>query len=50
MIRPQENLDVNVQGTLNILESIKNSNRDIRFIHLSTSTQLGRLTKSFLEN
>ena len=46
MIKPKENLDVNVQGTLNILESIKNSKKDIKFIQLSTSTQLGKLTNS----
>lgn len=49
MIRPKENLDINVQGTLNILESIKSFDRDKRFIHLSTSTQIGKLTKKFAD-
>ena len=49
MIKPKENLDVNVEGTLNILESIKNLNKDIRFIHLSTSTQLGKLTNKIAD-
>tara|TARA_B110000196_G_C21057130_1_gene620422 strand:+ start:136 stop:1116 length:981 start_codon:yes stop_codon:yes gene_type:complete len=43
MIKPFENIFVNVIGTLNILESIRMHNKYARFIHLSTSTQIGNL-------
>ena len=37
-------MDVNTRGVLNILEALKRVNRDARFIHLGTTTQLGRMT------
>tara|TARA_B100000029_G_scaffold501842_1_gene576083 strand:+ start:5411 stop:6400 length:990 start_codon:yes stop_codon:yes gene_type:complete len=44
MQEPWNNLDVNTRGVLNILEALKRVNRDARFIHLGTTTQLGRMT------
>jgi len=43
MQEPWLNLDVNSRGVINILEAIKRVNRDSRFIHLGTTTQLGPL-------
>lgn len=43
MREPWIDLDVNSRGVLNILEAIRRYNRDVQFIHLGTSTQLGRL-------
>ena len=43
MREPTIDLDVNSRGVVNILDAIKRFNRDARFVHLGTSTQLGRL-------
>ncbi|NQT59783.1 MAG: NAD(P)-dependent oxidoreductase [Bacteroidetes bacterium] len=43
MREPWLNLDVNGRGVINILESIKRVNRNARFIHVGTTTQLGPL-------
>ncbi len=43
MREPWFDLDVNSRGVINLLEAIRRFNRDVRFIHLGTSTQLGRL-------
>jgi UDP-glucose 4-epimerase len=40
---PWMNLDVNSRAVINLLEAIRRFNRDAKFIHLGTSTQLGRL-------
>lgn len=38
---PQETLDINVKGTLNLLESLKNSNKSVKFIYISSSDIYG---------
>ncbi len=40
---PWINLDVNSRAVINLLEAIRRFNREAKFIHLGTSTQLGRL-------
>jgi UDP-glucose 4-epimerase len=43
MREPWIDLDVNSRATINLLEAIRRFNRDAKFIHLGTSTQLGKL-------
>jgi UDP-glucose 4-epimerase len=43
MREPWIDLDVNSRGVINILEAIRRFNRRGKFIHIGTSTQLGRL-------
>jgi UDP-glucose 4-epimerase len=43
MKEPWIDLDVNSRGVLNILETIRKFNKEVRFIHIGTSTQLGKL-------
>lgn len=43
MKEPWIDLDVNSRGVLNILETIRKFNIKARFIHIGTSTQLGKL-------
>jgi UDP-glucose 4-epimerase len=43
MREPWIDLDVNSRGVINLLEAIRRFNRDVKFIHLGTSTQLGKL-------
>ena len=43
MREPWIDLDVNSRAVINILEAIRRFNRNVKFIHLGTSTQLGRL-------
>jgi UDP-glucose 4-epimerase len=43
MREPWVDLDVNSRGVVNILDAIKRFNKEARFVHLGTSTQLGRL-------
>jgi UDP-glucose 4-epimerase len=43
MREPWFDLDVNSRGVINLLEAIRRFNKNARFIHLGTSTQLGRL-------
>ena len=43
MREPWIDLDVNSRGVVNILEAIRRFNGEARFIHLGTSTQLGKL-------
>ena len=42
---PLSNLDVNIKGVLNILESIKLFNLDSKFIQIGATTQIGDLQK-----
>lgn len=44
MKEPWIDLDVNSRGVLNILETIRKFNSSIKFVHVGTSTQLGKLT------
>lgn len=43
MREPWIDLDVNSRGVINLLEAIRRFNQGVRFIHLGTSTQLGKL-------
>ena len=43
MKEPLIDLDVNSRGVINILEAIKRFNRDVKFVHVGTTTQLGKL-------
>ena len=43
MREPWIDLDVNSRGVINLLEAMRRFNQGVRFIHLGTSTQLGRL-------
>jgi len=43
MREPSIDLDVNSRGVVNILDAIKRFNKEAKFVHLGTSTQLGRL-------
>lgn len=43
MREPWFNMDVNSRGVLNILEIITRVNRDVKFVHIGTTTQLGPL-------
>jgi len=40
---PWINLDVNSRAVINLLEAIRRFNQEAKFIHLGTSTQLGKL-------
>ncbi|MBF0386089.1 MAG: GDP-mannose 4,6-dehydratase, partial [Candidatus Omnitrophica bacterium] len=42
MKEPLVDLDVNSRGTINVLEAIRKSRRDIKLVHVGTSTQLGK--------
>ncbi len=43
MKEPWIDLDVNSKGVINLLEAVKRFNKEIKFIHIGTSTQLGKL-------
>lgn len=43
MREPWIDLDINSRGVINILEAMRRFNRNAKFIHLGTSTQLGKL-------
>ena len=43
MKEPWLDMDVNSRGVINLLESVRRFNRDVRFIHIGTTTQLGPL-------
>ena len=43
MKEPWIDLDVNSRGVINLLEAIRRFNREVKFIHLGSSTQLGKL-------
>ncbi len=43
MKEPLIDLDVNSRGVINLLEAIRRFNREVKLIHLGTSTQLGKL-------
>ena len=43
MREPWIDLDVNSKGVINLLEAIRRFNSGVRFIHIGTSTQLGKL-------
>jgi len=43
MVEPRVDLDINGMGVINLLEAIRCFDDHVKLIHLSTSTQLGRL-------
>jgi UDP-glucose 4-epimerase len=43
MREPWVNADVNSKGVINLLEAARRFNRRLKFVHLGTTTQLGRL-------
>ncbi len=43
MREPWINLDINSRGVINILEIIRRFNKEVKFVHIGTSTQLGKL-------
>lgn len=43
MREPWLNLDANSRGVINLLEAARRYNKTIRFIHIGTTTQLGKL-------
>ncbi len=43
MKEPWIDMDVNSRGVINLLEAVRRFNKDVRFIHLGTTTQLGNL-------
>jgi len=43
MREPWIDLDVNSKGVINLLEAVRRFNPDVKFVHLGTSTQLGKL-------
>lgn len=43
MQEPWLNLDANSRGVINLLEACRRYNSDIKFVHIGTTTQLGKL-------
>ncbi len=43
MREPWVNTDVNCKGVINLLEALRRFNRKAKFVHVGTTTQLGRL-------
>src|SRR6185295_9398884 len=43
MREPLIDIDVNCKGVINLLEAVRRFNADIRFVHVGTSTQIGRM-------
>ena len=46
MREPLIDIDVNCKGVINLLEAVRRFNPDIRFVHVGTSTQIGRMQLS----
>jgi len=44
MREPWIDSDVNSKGVINLLEAVRRFNPEVKFVHLGTSTQLGKLT------
>lgn len=43
MKEPWIDLDVNSKGVINLLEAIRRFNRDVKLVHIGTTTQMGKL-------
>lgn len=43
MVEPRVDLDINGMGVINLLEAVRCFDDQVKLVHLSTSTQLGRL-------
>lgn len=46
MREPLIDIDVNCKGVINLLEAVRRFNPDMRFVHVGTSTQIGRMQLS----
>ena len=46
MREPWVNTDVNSKGAINLLEAVRRFNQSVKFVHIGTTTQLGRLIYS----
>ena len=46
MKEPMEVIDINCKGTINLLEAAKKNNPDIKIVHVGTSTQVGKMQLS----
>ena len=44
MKEPVIDLDVNIRGSINLLEAIRRFNKEVKLVHIGTSTQLGGLS------
>ncbi len=45
MKEPLIDIDVNCKGVINILEAARRFNRDVKIVHVGTSTQIGRMIR-----
>ncbi|MFA5779085.1 MAG: GDP-mannose 4,6-dehydratase [Elusimicrobiota bacterium] len=43
MKEPWIDLDVNCKGAINLLEAVRRFNKNVKFVHIGTSTQIGKL-------
>lgn len=46
MKEPMIDIDVNCKGVINVLEAVRRFNADCRVVHIGTSTQVGRMVTS----
>lgn len=46
MKEPIIDMDVNCKGTISLLESVRRFNPEIKFVHVGTSTQIGKMSYS----
>jgi len=46
MKEPLIDIDVNCKGTINVLEAARRFNQDAKIVHIGTSTQIGRMQSS----
>jgi UDP-glucose 4-epimerase len=46
MREPWLDMDANVRGVINVIEAIRRFNKCVSFVHIGTSTQLGKLIKT----
>ena len=46
MKEPLIDIDVNCKGVINVLEASRHHNRDIKLVHVGTSTQIGRMNEN----
>jgi len=46
MLEPLIDIDVNCKGTINVLEAVRRFNREVKMVHVGTSTQVGRMHSS----
>jgi UDP-glucose 4-epimerase len=49
MLEPLIDIDVNCKGTINVLEAIRRFNAAVKLVHVGTSTQVGRMHSSTVD-